>query len=54
VAVDSPLISAIALAFASILVVGFLDVLPDRRLAILAVAMMVVACGIVCCTVVTV
>jgi predicted PurR-regulated permease PerM len=53
VTVDPPFISAIALAFASILVVEFLEVLPDRRLAILAVVMMVVACGIVCCTVVT-
>ena len=50
---DSLFFAAIVLNIASILVIGLLEVLPDRRLAILAVVMMVVACGIVCCTVVT-
>jgi hypothetical protein len=53
VTVDSPFFAAIVLAFASLLAVGLLEVLPDRRLAILAVVMMVVAAGIACCAVVT-
>jgi hypothetical protein len=51
--IDSPFFAAIVLAFSSLLVVGLLEVLPDRRLAILAVVMMAVACGIVCYTVIT-
>jgi hypothetical protein len=50
VTIDSPFFAALVLAFASILVVGLSEVLADRRLAILAVVMMVVALGIVCCT----
>jgi hypothetical protein len=53
VTVDSPFFVALVLAFASILVVGLLEVLSDRRLAILAVVMMAVACGIVSCTMIT-
>ena len=49
---DSPFFAPLVLAFASILVVGLLEVLSDRRLAILAVVTMAVACGIVSCTVI--
>jgi hypothetical protein len=47
-------LGALVLALASILLVGLLEMLPDRRLAILAVVMIAVACGIVCCTVIKV
>ncbi len=47
---DSLFFAAIVLNIASILVIGLLEVLPDRRLAILAVVTMAVACGIVSCT----
>ena len=50
--IGSPFFAAIVLAFGSLLVVGLLEVLPDRRLAILAIVMMVAAFGIVCCTVI--
>jgi hypothetical protein len=53
VSFDFPFFVPLVLAFASILVIGLLEVLPDRRLAILAVVMMAVACGIVSCTVIT-
>ena len=50
--VDTSFFVALVLVFASILMVGLLEVLPDRCLAILAVVTMAVACGgIVCCTV---
>ena len=50
---DPPFFAALVLAFASILVIGLLEVLSDRRLAIVAVVMMAAACGIVSCTVIT-
>jgi hypothetical protein len=52
VTVDTPFFVALGLVFASILMVGLLEVLSDRRLAILAVVTMAVACGIVSCTVI--
>jgi hypothetical protein len=54
VAIDSPFFATVGAVFTSLLVVGLSEVLPDRRLAVLAAIMMVVACGIVCCKVVTV
>jgi amino acid transporter len=52
VSFDSPFFALLVLAFVSILVIGLLEVLPDRRLAILAVVTMAVACGIAYCTVI--
>jgi hypothetical protein len=50
--IGSPFFAAIVLAFSSLLVVGLLEVLPDRRTAILAIVMMVASFGIVCGTVI--
>ena len=47
---NSTFLVALALAFTSLLLIGLMEMLPDQRLAILAVVTMVIACGIVSCT----
>ena len=47
---NSTFLIALALAFTSLLLIGLMEILPDRRLAFLAIGTMAVACGIVCCT----
>jgi hypothetical protein len=44
------LLVPLALAFTSLLLIGLMEMLPDRRLAFLAIGAMALACGIVCCT----
>jgi hypothetical protein len=52
VSFNSAFLVALALAFASLLLIGLMEMLPDRRLAVLAIGAMAVACGIACCTVI--
>ena len=47
-----PVMAAMLLGFASLVLVALMEVLSDHRLALLAVLTMAVACGIVCCTVI--
>jgi hypothetical protein len=48
----SPFSVALMMAVASIVLIGLMELLPDRRLAVVAVVVMAVACGIVSCTIV--
>jgi hypothetical protein len=50
VSFNSTFLVALALAFASLLLIGLMEMLPDGRLAVLAIGAMALACGIVCCT----
>ena len=50
VSFNSAFLVALALAFASLLLIGLMEMLPDGRLAVLAIGAMALACGIVCCT----
>jgi hypothetical protein len=46
-----PIVAAMLLGFAALVVVAVMEVLGDHRLALLAVLTMAVACGLVCCAV---
>jgi hypothetical protein len=50
VSFNSTFLVPLALAFTSLLLIGLMEMLPDRRLAFLAIGAMALACGIVCCT----
>jgi hypothetical protein len=52
VSFDSTFLVPLALAFTSLLLIGLMEMLPDRRLAVLAIGAMALACGIVCYTVI--
>ena len=45
-----PIVAAMLLGFASLVLVALMDVLSDHRLAFLVVLTMAIACGLVCCT----
>jgi uncharacterized membrane protein len=47
---NSIFLVALALAFTSLLLIGLMEMLPDRRLVFLAISAMAFVCGIVCCT----
>jgi hypothetical protein len=43
----SPFLVTLGLVVASLLLIGLMELLPDRRLAVLAVVTMAIACAIV-------
>jgi hypothetical protein len=49
VSFNSTFLIPLALAFTSLLLIGLMEILANRRLAVLAIGAVALACGIACC-----